>query len=221
MKIEPRLTFKQAIINCLKNYKKTNGRARRSEYWNFSLLFSLVFIIFEIVIINFINYIEIIISFISIIFIFTLIPFTTALIRRLHDTGKSGFYLLITFVPIIGQFYLFFWLIQDSDQKSNKYGPSPKYSFIDSGNPLMNIGQVGQINMIPNMQMQMNNQNINQNQVMQINAFPQMINQQGMQVAYPANIFNSNNYNIYRINQPLMPPLVINENYEPGIYQNI
>ena len=85
----------------------------------------------------------------------------------------------------------------------------------------MNIGQVGQINMIPNMQMQMNNQNINQNQVMQINAFPQMINQQRMQVAYPANIYNSNNYNIYRINQPLMPPLVVNENYEPGIYQNI
>ena len=216
MKIEPRLTFKQAIINCLKNYKKTNGRARRSEYWNFSLLFSLVFIIFEIVIINFINYIEIIISFISIIFIVTLIPFTTALIRRLHDTGKSGFYLLITFVPIIGQFYLFFWLIQDSDQKSNKYGPSPKYSFIDSGNVLINNAQIGQINMLQNMQQNINNQNINQNQNIQLNNIPQIINPQIMSGNIPINMSN-----IYRENQQQIPPLLINENYEPGIYQNI
>ena len=119
-------------------------------------------------------------------------------------------------IPIIGQFYLLMLLIQDSDQKSNKYGPSPKYSFIDSGNVLINNAQIGQINMLQNMQQNINNQNINQNQNIQLNNIPQIINPQIMSGNIPINISN-----IYRENQQQIPPLLINENYEPGIYQNI
>ena len=55
-----------------------------------------------------------------------LIPSIAVSIRRLHDIGKSGWWLLIAFIPCIGAFVLLYFLIQDSQQESNQYGPNPK-----------------------------------------------------------------------------------------------
>ena len=216
LKIEPRITFNEAILNCFKKCFVIKGRSRRSEFWNFYILNILLLIISNIIIVKFVNIIHIFIGFISIILCFSFISLISASIRRLHDTEKSGCYLWLSMIPIIGQFYLLMLLIQDSDQKSNKYGPSPKYSFIDSGNVLINNAQIGQINMLQNMQQNINNQNINQNQNIQLNNIPQIINPQIMSGNIPINISN-----IYRENQQQIPPLLVNENYEPGIYQNI
>ena len=220
MRIEPRITFKEAIVDCFKKMKQIKGRSRRSEFWNFYLLFILELIIFFIVLIKLKNSrnLDLIMSLLYMPVLFSFIALTTASIRRLHDTERSGFYLLIYIVPLFGFYYLMHCFAEDSDKKSNKYGPSPKYCFIDTGNALINYNQIGQINMMPNMQPDINNQNINQNQIIQLNGVPQIINSQGI------NGGNTNvipNCNINRINQPQMPFQVINENYEPGIYQNI
>ena len=220
MRIEPRITFKEAIVDCFKKMKQIKGRSRRSEFWNFYLLFILELIIFFIVLIKLKNSrnLDLIMSLLYMPALFSFIALTTASIRRLHDTERSGFYLLIYIVPLFGFYYLMHCFAEDSDKKSNKYGPSPKYSFIDTGNALINYNQIGQINMMPNMQPDINNQNINQNQIIQLNGVPQIINSQGINGGNPNVILNCN---INRINQPQMPFQVINENYEPGIYQNI
>ncbi len=63
-------------------------------------------------------------------FIFNVVFFVLLLgisMRRLHDTGKSGWYLLLMFIPVIGQLILIYFWVQDSERMPNEYGPSPKY----------------------------------------------------------------------------------------------
>ena len=55
-----------------------------------------------------------------------IIPAFAVAIRRLHDTGRSGWWLLVNCVPIIGWTILFIWLVKDSDEGENQYGPNPK-----------------------------------------------------------------------------------------------
>ncbi len=54
-----------------------------------------------------------------------LIPSIAVAIRRLHDVGKSGWWLLLGFVPLVGLVLLYF-MVQDSQPGGNEYGPNPK-----------------------------------------------------------------------------------------------
>ena len=54
------------------------------------------------------------------------LPSLAVLVRRLHDTNRSGWWLLISFVPFIGGIWLFILLILDSSLGSNRYGANPK-----------------------------------------------------------------------------------------------
>jgi len=54
-----------------------------------------------------------------------IVPTLAVSVRRLHDTNRSGWWLLIGFIPLINIVYLVF-LLQDSDASENKYGPNPK-----------------------------------------------------------------------------------------------
>jgi uncharacterized membrane protein YhaH (DUF805 family) len=58
----------------------------------------------------------------------TMIPFIALEVRRLHDTGRSGWWLLIGLVPIVGLILIFVWLLSDSEIGSNRWGDSPKYN---------------------------------------------------------------------------------------------
>ena len=58
------------------------------------------------------------------IFLLLVLPYVTCSIRRLHDTGRSGWYWLIGFIPIIGGLIRFLMLI-DRSQGNNEYGPDP------------------------------------------------------------------------------------------------
>lgn len=106
----------------LKNYAGFSGRARRKEYWMF-LLFNMI--------------IAVVLGFIeglfgspgilgSIYSLAVLVPSIAVSMRRLHDTGRSGWWMLIGFVPLIGAIVLLIFFVQDSMQGSNQYGPSPK-----------------------------------------------------------------------------------------------
>jgi len=54
------------------------------------------------------------------------IPSLAVGVRRLHDTGRSGWWLLISLIPLIGTIWLFILLVLDSNPGDNKYGPNPK-----------------------------------------------------------------------------------------------
>lgn len=117
------------FLDTLKNrYADFNGRARRKEYWMFSLFYCLIALLILLPSM-FLPESELIATGSLIIFgIYVLamfIPNLAVNIRRLHDTGRSGWWYLITMVPIIGIFYIVFMCL-DSQTGTNKYGNNPK-----------------------------------------------------------------------------------------------
>jgi uncharacterized membrane protein YhaH (DUF805 family) len=115
--------FIEWYLQPLKKYTDFNGRARRKEYWSFALgnfLISLVFggAGFGIGLGS---------EYLSSLFgLFILIPSIAVGVRRLHDTGRSGWWLLISFVPIVGFFVLLYFFLLEGDSGSNQYGSNPK-----------------------------------------------------------------------------------------------
>ena len=110
------MTFGESVSTCIKKYFVFEGRASRSEYWWFQLIVSpsyFISTVFE----NNIAYIFLGIT------LFTLIPAISAGVRRLHDTNRSGFFLLISFIPFIGGLILLFFLIPEGTKGKNRFGP--------------------------------------------------------------------------------------------------
>jgi uncharacterized membrane protein YhaH (DUF805 family) len=109
-------------IEVLKKYAVFDGRAQRTEYWMF-FLFNII--------------ITIVLSLIDGLFgisgvlggiygLAVLIPGIAVSIRRLHDTNRSGWWLLIGLVPVIGTIVLIVFMVQDSQPDANQYGSNPK-----------------------------------------------------------------------------------------------
>jgi uncharacterized membrane protein YhaH (DUF805 family) len=119
------MSFADAVRTCLNKYADFSGRARRSEYWFFALFNVLVSIVASII--------DAIIGTRSGSFglveaiagLALLVPGLAAGARRLHDTSRSGWWLLIGLIPIIGAIVLIVFFVQDS-HPDNQYGPSPK-----------------------------------------------------------------------------------------------
>lgn len=107
-------------IKVLKNYVTFTGRARRKEYWMFTLFNIIVSIVLSIIT-GFIGLPEIAILYSLAVFL----PSIAVAIRRLHDTGRSGWWLLISFVPFIGIIILIIFTVQESHEE-NQYGENPK-----------------------------------------------------------------------------------------------
>ena len=61
----------------------------------------------------------------------TIVPALAVLVRRLHDTGKSGWWVLIGFVPFVGTIVLLVFSVLNSDEGENKYGVSPKVKQVE------------------------------------------------------------------------------------------
>ena len=115
-------------LGVLKNYAAFNGRARRKEYWYF-LLFNIIISIVLAVIDGVTG------SFNpkggmgllgGIYILAILIPGIAVSVRRLHDTARSGWWLLIGLVPLIGGIVLLVFMVQDSKLGQNQYGANPK-----------------------------------------------------------------------------------------------
>jgi uncharacterized membrane protein YhaH (DUF805 family) len=105
------------------------GRSRRKEYWMFTLFHFLVsvgLLLFAFALREFVNG-TIPLTLYSVYSLLALIPSTTCAVRRLHDTGKSGWWLLISAVPFVGLILIVF-LALDGDSGANEYGPDPKLS---------------------------------------------------------------------------------------------
>ncbi len=108
-------------IMVLKKYAVFDGRARRKEYWYFALfsfIISLVLgLIDQAIGINVLG---------SLYGLAVLLPAVGVSIRRLHDTGRSGWWLLIGLIPLIGTIILIIYMASDSQVGTNQYGSSPK-----------------------------------------------------------------------------------------------
>lgn len=123
--------FADAIRICVKEkYAHFEGRATRSEYWYFYLFVLITSVICQTAatVMSFVS--EDAAMKISILYILfgiaIFLPQLGVTIRRLHDTGKSGRYLLIVLIPIAGIFIFIAQLIKPSSPEDNKYGPAPK-----------------------------------------------------------------------------------------------
>ena len=121
------------FIKCFKQYFDFRGRARRKEYWYFSLFL----IIFSIIadwsarILGMLVGSYKVYLVLSLLFcIATLIPSISVSVRRLHDIGRRGWWLLLCLVPIIGWIWLIVWACFDSKKGENKWGPNPKENII-------------------------------------------------------------------------------------------
>ena len=117
------------FIKCIKQYADFKGRARRKEYWMFTL-FYLLFLLPLALLIGIEIGLEIevpIFTILFVLFIFAIIVPTYAVTaRRLHDTGRSGWWILINFIPYIGGIWLFVLTCLDSEPGTNKWGENPK-----------------------------------------------------------------------------------------------
>ncbi|MGO0061610.1 DUF805 domain-containing protein [Brevibacillus fluminis] len=108
-------------VKVLKQYAVFQGRARRKEYWMFFLISAIISIVLSIIE-NLIGLPQILSTIYTLII---LLPSLGVGVRRLHDTGRSGWWLLISFIPVIGTIILLVFLCQDS-HPDNQYGSNPK-----------------------------------------------------------------------------------------------
>lgn len=114
-------------LKAIKNYAGFTGRARRKEFWLFCLFSYMVLVIYGFfkAILHLPEYeIE---TFLGMVYLLAiLVPGLAVTIRRLHDTGKSGYWICIGLIPLIGKIVLLIMLCQNSVKEENQYGPNPK-----------------------------------------------------------------------------------------------
>lgn len=124
------MTFKRAFIRCVREkYVDFDYRASRSEYWKFMLIYTVILFIMQNLDAVFfpqtIGHSEMGGVFTAIAALLLFLPGLGVHIRRLHDVGKSGWWVLLQFVPLIGLLVLFYFLVKPSEKGTNKYGPQP------------------------------------------------------------------------------------------------
>ena len=123
------MNFQQAIESGFRNYINFTGRATRSELWYWLLFNFLGGIVTSILdgripqdaasssgALHPLNYLFVLIMF---------LPTIAVDVRRLHDTNRSGWWLLIGLIPIIGVLVLLLWYCQKGDEGANQYGENP------------------------------------------------------------------------------------------------
>lgn len=117
--IEENYNFFDWFKKCIRNYVNFRGRARRKEYWYFYLMAYIIYIV-AISIDSVIGSDSIIFIGLAILVLF--LPSLAVTIRRLHDVNKSGWYYLLTVIPLIGAILLLVWTCTDTYPDTNKWG---------------------------------------------------------------------------------------------------
>lgn len=115
-------------LEALRKYATFEGRARRKEYW-----FFILFNVLAVVVLGIIDVVlgtsskEAGLGLLSGIYLLAvLLPALAVTVRRLHDTDRSGWWILIEFIPLIGGLVLLVFTLLDGTPGSNRFGPSPK-----------------------------------------------------------------------------------------------
>ncbi len=130
----------ELMLKPLRHYADFTGRARRKEFWSFWLFMMIALLV--------LMYLDTALGLggsatsyrdgnsvgfsmsgglLSAIFaLATLVPNIAVAVRRLHDVGKSGWFLLFAFIPLFGWVYLLYLYVQPGMDGPNEYGPDPK-----------------------------------------------------------------------------------------------
>lgn len=127
------------------NYANFKGRARRSEYWYFALANGIISIILMIIGGTIggafgDGFTGIAVGY-GLFIIYTLailLPSLGVIARRLHDVGKSGWFYLVSFIPLVGPFWILILFCTEGNQGPNQYGPDPK-------NEIEEINEIGKV----------------------------------------------------------------------------
>lgn len=127
----------QWFIKALKNFGDFKSRARRSEYWYYSLFVALISIGLVFVDVALGTYSDGIGLMSGLFSLAMIVPNLAVTVRRLHDIGRSGWWYLIILIPIIGAFILLYWMVCDSEPGVNQYGPSPKQNSVSYKNDVI------------------------------------------------------------------------------------
>ena len=114
-------------LHVLKNYASFSGRARRKEYW--------MFVLFNLIATLVCMLIDAVIQMPIFQFVYgvgVIIPYIAVTVRRLHDTDRSGWWILISFIPLIGSIVLLVFMCFDSQPGTNRFGDNPKESTVSN-----------------------------------------------------------------------------------------
>jgi uncharacterized membrane protein YhaH (DUF805 family) len=109
------MNFQQAFQTCFRKYTDFTGRASRPEYWWFILAYAIIAVVAGLL--HRFVYIVVVLVFV--------LPLLAVGARRLHDIGKSGWFLLLSLIPVVGGLVLLYFMVQPSQPEINAYGPPP------------------------------------------------------------------------------------------------
>ncbi len=114
-------------LEALRKYAVFNGRAQRAEYWYF-YLFNILISIGLALIVGLTGRVAYTDQSVlaNLYTLAVLLPSIAVAVRRLHDTGRTGWWLFIAFIPLIGAIVLLVFTVQDSQPGENDYGPNPQ-----------------------------------------------------------------------------------------------
>jgi len=127
------MTFPDAIRTCFTKFATFDGRAARPEFWYF-LLFQMLLSLVTHVLDSAIFPFDLLSPLNLIATLIVLLPGIAVGVRRLHDIGRSGWWLLLGLVPVIGWIVLIVWLAQKSDPLANRFGEAA------AGRPAFAVG---------------------------------------------------------------------------------
>ncbi len=125
--------MKTSVITCFKKYVTVKGRASRSEYWWFTLFNVLVslFIGFGIGFITIIlawdtNFSDMVFDItINTLTLIIMLPAICVSVRRLHDTDRRGWWVLLWLIPLVGGIVMLFFTCEKSMEGDNRFGKDP------------------------------------------------------------------------------------------------
>ncbi|MBU6502215.1 MAG: DUF805 domain-containing protein [Burkholderiales bacterium] len=110
------MNLQQSVRTCFSKYLDFSGRASRPEYWWFVLAYMIAAIVSAFI--HRYLYVLVVVAFV--------LPLLAAGVRRLHDVGKSGWWLFIGLIPVIGGLVLLYFNVQPGEPQGNAYGAAPR-----------------------------------------------------------------------------------------------
>lgn len=118
-------------LKCLRQYADFSGRARRTEYWMFTLFNVIIVVLLYALLVVGLAMDKPALGAVSIgaLWLYNLavlVPTLAVAVRRLHDIGKEGWYILLGLIPLVGVLVLLYFYVQDSEPGENQWGPNPK-----------------------------------------------------------------------------------------------
>jgi uncharacterized membrane protein YhaH (DUF805 family) len=126
-----------AYTYCMRHYADFSGRASRSEYWLFALVFVIIYLVcFALDYNAFWSGQMTIMPLSTVAYLVHFIPGLAVLVRRLHDTDRSGWWMLLGLVPVIGSVWLLVLLCSEGTYGPNEYGPNPNVPYATQPPPL-------------------------------------------------------------------------------------